>query len=451
MRPDPAVPPSPTFPWFLLLLAAVLATAPAPARAQGGPAFGDSGWVAPSPAGAIDGEPTDPGPRVAPRDVEPVGETVLRTPFRAAFLPLRLLGMGLEALAGIVGESVIPGRTFGHQETQFTVGPTVSYAGSAGPGAGLRAVYVIDRAHAAQLSGGGTWSLYDTRKADLKFRWGAAEEPWGIVARTTYALRPNHRFYGIGNQTSEADKSIYLGETGLADVAWRFGTSERQVRLLGGWQSTSVRRGWNDSPGVLDVFTLPEVPGMLDATSVVSFGLGGDLALVDDLRDPSAGVHGRAEARQFHALSGGDFDFRRYHLEGRAYVPVFSARRVIALRAVHQSVDPIDDGAGVPFYHLPEAADEARFAGYAAHRFMDRHLALAHAEYRWLIWDRLWALGLAEVGEVASSLDRLRIADVHESYGGGLRFAFSESSVARLQVAKGSEGISAYVTFKEDF
>ncbi|MEO6461747.1 MAG: hypothetical protein ABIP29_01595 [Candidatus Eisenbacteria bacterium] len=331
------------------------------------------------------------------------------------------------------------------------IGPTVSYAGSAGPAIGVRAASMLDPRHAAQWTAGGTWSLYDTRKADAKFRWGAAEEPWGVVARTTYALRPNHRFYGIGNTTSEDDKSIYLGESGTADVALRVGQADREVRLLGGWQSTSVRRGWNDSPGLLDRFDLVEAPGMLDESKVVSFGLGGDLAVLDDPRDPSSGIHARAEVLQFHALSGGDFDFRRTHLEARAYVPVFSARRVIALRAVHQSVDPIDDGAAIPFYHLPDTADEARFAGYAAHRFMDRHLAVAHAEYRWLIWDRLWALGLAEVGEVAPSASSLRVADVHESYGGGLRFAFSENSVARLHVAKGSEGISAYVTFKEDF
>ncbi|MEO6461746.1 MAG: hypothetical protein ABIP29_01590, partial [Candidatus Eisenbacteria bacterium] len=79
------------------------------ARAQAGPAFGESAWVAPLPPGALDGEPTDPGPRVADKDVEPVGESILRTPFRVAFLPLRLLGRGLEAVAGVVGQSVVAG------------------------------------------------------------------------------------------------------------------------------------------------------------------------------------------------------------------------------------------------------------------------------------------------------------------------------------------------------
>ena len=459
MRLAPADPsslvPSRPAPFHAALAVAALllsGAASTTAHAQDGPAFGDSGWVAPAPIGAIDGAPTDPGPRVAGRDTDPVGETVLRTPFRVAFLPLRVVGMGLEKLAGVVGEGLVAPRRFAHQRPRFTVGPTFSYSGSSGPAIGVRATTLLDPAHEARASLGGTWSLRDARRVRADLRWGVPEDAFGAFARAGYDFRPNRRFYGIGNGSSEDDKSIFLAEVGRADVALRFGPLDREVRLLGGWSSTSIRRGWNDSPGVLDRFALAEVPGMLDETKVLSFGLGGDLALLDDRRDPSAGVHARAEGRQNQALSGGEFDFRSWHLEARAYVPVFSKRRVIAVRALHQGVDPSDDAtAPIPFYLLPESADDARFAAYAAHRFMDRHLALGHVEYRWLIWDRLWALGLAPVGEVASSASGLRIADVHESYGGGLRFAFTPTSVARLSVAKGTEGIAAYVTFKEDF
>jgi hypothetical protein len=423
--------------------------APPLARAQGGPAFGDSGWVAPLPAGAIEGEPTDPGPRVAGKDVEPVGETILRTPFRIAFLPLRIVGMGIEGIAGVVGSKVVKGNSVVQERPAFQVGPTVSYTGSGGPALGLRVSAVVDPARDAKWSVGGSWSLNDTRRVSADFRRGAIWDPWGLQIRTTYDFRPNVRYYGIGNESSEDDKSIWLGETGAVDAAVRFGSLDQELRLLAGWRSTSARRGWNDSPGLLDRFTLAETPGMLDASKVVSFGVGGNLALVDDLRDPTAGVHARAEARQFHG--GDDVDFRRFHLEGRAYDPVFSDRRVIALRALHQSVHRVGDSGVVPFYYLPETVDGARFAGYAAHRFRDRHLGVLHAEYRWLIWERLWALGLAELGQVATEAKAFRIRDAHESYGGGLRFAFGSTSVARLQVAKGNEGLTAYVIFKEDF
>jgi hypothetical protein len=439
---------------FTLHLVSVMVSivvAASPVRAQGGPAFGDSGWVAPLPPGALEGDPTAPGPRVAGEDHEPVGESILRAPFRIAAFPLRLLALSFEELAGVVGPLVAPRRTYGGVPADFTIGPTASYSGSAGPGLGVAAVKWFDRAQGARLGVSGTWSLHDNRRVRADLRWGAPEAAWGVGLRAGYSFRPNRKFYGIGNFSSEDDRAIFLNETGDAELAVRFGPWDRQVRLLGGFASTSARRGYNDSPGLLDRLPLAALPGMLDETQVLSYGLGGDLAALDDGRDPSLGVHGRAEVRQVRSVGDGDLDYRRLHLEARAYVPVFSARRVIALRAVHQSVDPADDSAPVPFFHLPESGDATRFAGYAAHRFADQHLALGHAEYRWLIWDRLWALALAEVGEVAPSAGALRLRDIHESYGGGLRYAFSERAVVRLSVAKGSEGLAAYLTLKEDF
>ena len=84
-----------------------------PAHAQDTPAFGDSGWVAPLPPGALDGAPTDPGPRVAESEDEPVGEALLRLPFRILFFPLRLIARGLEEAAGAIGPTVAPQNDFG--------------------------------------------------------------------------------------------------------------------------------------------------------------------------------------------------------------------------------------------------------------------------------------------------------------------------------------------------
>ena len=439
MRPGPAAVSWSIHTTILLALAALAV----PARAQHAPAFGDSGWIAPAPVGTIEGDFTAAGPRVEGADTEPVGETILRTPFRILFLPLRVLARGVETVAGVAGERAVPHRTFGRKGSSFKVVPTGVF--------GVRAVHVLDPPHDSQWFIGGSWSLADSRKAAAEYRRGGQSDSWGMAVQASYGLKPTQKYYGIGNSTSEADRSIYLAETGGAGVALRFGPLTRQVRVFGGWQSTSARRGWNDSPGLLDVFLPAEAPGILEHSSLASLGVGGDLAKVDDLRDPSSGVHLRAEARQYLALSGIDDDFRRFHEEVRAYVPVFAPRRVIAVRALHQSVHPANATTTLPFYDLPETIGAGRFAGYGSQRFRDCHLALARVEYRWLIWDRLWALGLAEVGEVAPSAKALRIADVHESYGGGLRYAFNPTAVVRLEIAKGSEGMVTNISLSEDF
>src|SRR5262245_42051430 len=82
---------------YLFVRAVVPAGASDVPRAE--PRFGDSTWVAPNVV--IQGSVTDPGPRVAKRDSERPWETMLRTPFRVAFFPVRLVARGVEALGPI--------------------------------------------------------------------------------------------------------------------------------------------------------------------------------------------------------------------------------------------------------------------------------------------------------------------------------------------------------------
>ncbi|MGH7724036.1 MAG: hypothetical protein ACREOU_01270 [Candidatus Eiseniibacteriota bacterium] len=433
--------------------AAVAAPAPAVDAPDppAGPAFGDSGWVAPIPADSLAGDPTKPGPRVAPRDHEPLGETILRTPFRILFLPLRVVALGLEEVAGLAEPYVAP-STMPREPKDWRITPLFTISGSAGPGVGVGIRRSIDPQHDAAVSLAGGWSLHDTRRVRLRANWGNPHDVPGFALGGDYAFRPNRKFYGIGNFSNANDQSIFLEESGALRLAILFGRrADRQFRLLGGVGTTSARRGYNGSPGVLDVFPEDQVPFMLDATQIYSYGVGADLASVDDMRDPSVGVHARAEVEEVRSFNDSEINFRRWHLEARAYVPVFSKRRVLAFRGLHQIVDPSGDPSTIPFYYLPESSDDGRFAAYKAHRFSDRHLLIGHAEYRWRIWDRLWALAQAEIAEVAGASDQIRIADVHESYGGGLRYAMTDRSMARLSIASGAEGLVIFISLKEDF
>src|SRR5437762_12424683 len=82
--------------WILLLMANTSVSATKPHSQMTSSRFGDTTWVAPTaPPDASD--PEARGPRVAPRDHERGWETVMRTPFRVAFLPMRLIARGAEA------------------------------------------------------------------------------------------------------------------------------------------------------------------------------------------------------------------------------------------------------------------------------------------------------------------------------------------------------------------
>src|SRR6185436_2957805 len=92
-------------------------------RADADSRFGDSTWAA--PAAMFDTVYTANGPRVAPRDHERTWETVLRTPFRVVFYPVRLVGMGLEAAASYVGPRYIEPKPKSQPKSGPTLAPLV--------------------------------------------------------------------------------------------------------------------------------------------------------------------------------------------------------------------------------------------------------------------------------------------------------------------------------------
>lgn len=420
-----------------------------PARAGAEPAFGDSNWVAP-PTQLPAGNPAAPGPRVAVRDHEPVGETILRAPFRIAFLPLRLLARGTEKLVGFAEGRVSPNAT--HKvPARWKLEPVVS----AEPGGGFRLTRRIDEPGNAKIFLTGMYGWNDRRRAKLTFRSTDDSAPRGVHVEALYGFRPNATFYGIGNASDRALKSIWLREESRVDANLHFGRAVlHEVRVVTSVSAISARSGFNGSAGVErieDNFTAAEVPFLERSSRVYSFGLAGDVGALDDLRTPRRGVAARLRAEQFKAADTSDLDYRRFHVEARAYVPVFAERRVLAFRVLHDWVEPKAGSPALPYYRLPETTDELRFNGYNSHRFSDRHLVLAQVEYRWWLTNKIFALANANLGEVASTARRLRYADLHEAYGLGLRYGYGDRVAARVDAAKGSEGLVFNLSLEETF
>jgi hypothetical protein len=430
----------------------ILTTWAVTARAEG--RFGDSTWVA--PGHSPHSEPSASGPRVAEPDHERTWETVLRAPFRVAFLPVRLFARGLEASANVV-EHVVPPGSFGKQGTVeppgIRVSPAFSYSGAAGPGLGASVTSAHFAGPGTRFSATGTWSLKDNRRLRIRTLFGEGVRPIGTGIDLQYDYRPNRRFYGMGNDAPHL-RTIYLRREDTAEGWVFFGKSpERRVRALIGLSDINIGNGYGGagSPHAADLFSPAEVPFLTEDSRVWYYGAAGELAGIDRVRDPSRGVHVRGEARRARNADDTEVRYDAWRLEGRGYLPVFSSRRVIALRSVLRGVDPESGSDPIPFYRLPESSEQDRFSAYSSGRFRDQRLLILHAEYRWLLWERLWAVALAQRGMVAGSNHALRYADMHESYGGGLRLRISDARTARLEIAKGADGMNVYLDMKGDF
>ena len=275
----------------------------------------------------------------------------------------------------------------------------------------------------------------------------------GFRLRADYDYKPNRRYYGIGNETPETNLSYYLLESTNAEGALVLGASAlRQLRVIGGYSSMSPRRGYQGKPLLEDVFAPADAPFEHQKTQELWYGVTGDLAALDDGRDPSRGVHGRVDLRRAAGLRSSDLDFDQWRLEARGYLSVFARRRVIAVRGVFAGVNPSGGNAALlPFYRLPQSEGASRFAGYTSERFRDRQLVLARIEYRWQVFFRMSALALYELGEVAPRTGLFSLGDAHKSYGGGLRLGLSDAATMRVEVAKSVEGLHAVLSLGGDF
>jgi hypothetical protein len=274
----------------------------------------------------------------------------------------------------------------------------------------------------------------------------------GFRIRADYDYKPDLRFYGIGNGTPSTDRSIFLLEKTNGEAALLLGSwSLRQLRLVGGYSSMTPLRGYQATPRLEDVFPPGSLPFAGRGTRELLYGVTGDFATLDDARDPSIGWHGRAEWRRAVGVRDRDPDFDRWLLEGRAYAPVFAKRRVIALRGVYAGIAPAGATTTLPFYRLVESDGPLLFAGYPSHRFRDRQLLLGRIEYRWEVWNRIRAVGLYELGEVAPRTSAFTARAARWSYGGGLRYGLTDESALRFEVANSVEGIQATLTMQSAF
>ncbi len=435
---------------ILMFLASPLVCLGAVSGAQAGDRFGDSTWVAPGPS--FNAAYVTDGPRVARPDQERTWETILRTPFRVAFFPLRLVARGLEAGAAYVGPRFLEPKVKGPPKSGPVLSPYVTFGGVDDIGVGPAITWVGLPSASSRLRLEGSWSSIDQRRVRFSEVIGF-ERPVGFALRADYDYKPNRRYYGIGNNTPESDLSYYRLETAGAEAALLLGTSPlRQVRLGGGYSSMSPSRGYNGTPLLQDVFAAGDTPFEHRATRELWYGVAADLAILDDARHPSRGLHGQVDLRRAAGVRASDPDFDQWRAEGRVYLPVFAKRRVIAFRAVFAGIEPRGNATvSLPFYRLTRSVRGSNFAGYTSDRFRDRQLLLARVEYRWAILRQLSALALYELGEVAPSLGAFRLRDAHRSIGGGLRLGLSDETALRIEVAKSVEGLHAMLALGSGF
>jgi outer membrane protein assembly factor BamA len=134
----------------------------------------------------------------------------------------------------------------------------------------------------------------------------------------------------------------------------------------------------------------------------------------------------------------GQFSFRRWALDSRAFLPLGTRQRVLALRAV--LVDSsTTNGNRIPFFMQPTLGGSRTLRGYDSYRFRGEDAMFYQVEYRWEANTAIELALFLDAGTVSDPGESLSFDDLKTDWGIGFRLKTLRSVLFRFDLAWSSE------------
>lgn len=292
------------------------------------------------------------------------------------------------------------------------------------------------------------YQLYDVELAFPKL----ANNSMFADLHATHRNYPQIQYYGPGPDSAKTGRSNYR----LEDTNFSFNAGIKPARHLrlgatGGFTEINV------GPGTARQWISTErIYGPTQAVGVneqTDFLQGGFFAQYD-YRDIPAGPRsgGNYVARYIYNK---DVDLerhshRRLDVELQQYIPMFNARRVIALRA-KTDLTYKNRNQTLPFYMQPTLGGSNDLRGFRPFRFYDDNLLVFNAEYRYEVFAGMDMAIFGDAGKVFHSKKRLNFRDLEGAYGLGMRFNARNAVFMRIDAGFSHEGFQVWVKFNNVF
>jgi hypothetical protein len=275
-----------------------------------------------------------------------------------------------------------------------------------------------------------------------------------VGAQTIYRDSLQVNYFGLGNDAAEDNRSGYrLREAQMSGYA-SMPVGKAVVAGRAGWipyLKVSQMRGRVPSyPDTSAIFGEADAPGLADQPSFLFADLTARLDTRNDTGLPTRGGRYQAMWAGYGDRDGGRYSSQRFEVEATHYVPLAGPRWTLALHAWLVGTHTGDESM-VPFYLLPSVGGKNTIRGYNDYRFHDRAMELVGLESRWRIFSHVDAALFADAGKVAPRISDLGTGELHASYGLGVRLLSRRSTIARLDVAHGSEGWRLIFKTSESF
>jgi outer membrane protein assembly factor BamA len=250
--------------------------------------------------------------------------------------------------------------------------------------------------------------------------------PWLSLKLTgRYRNYPQEDFWGLGNDTSENQRTNYLLED--VDGTATLETSFRNFRagISGGYLKI------NTGPGRDKNFpSTPESLQLGPSYRHAGFFLG--YQSLDSESDPHNGGRYTFDWTAFVS------SFQRYVIDARRFVPI-TADSQLALRAETVFTDS-SATEEIPFFMLPTAGGNDTVRGFNQYRFRDRSALVLNAEYRRPLAGFLDAVVFVDAGRVFARAGDFTLKGLHPAAGFGGRVKFGKRVFFGIDLGFSREG-----------
>ena len=261
---------------------------------------------------------------------------------------------------------------------------------------------------------------------------------WHLVSNLGFSKFPT-QFYGVGDATPESAEEDFTPSTTTLLL-------EAKRQLAGGFYLGGILDVRHTSIADVEAGGLLDTGDFYGADGGTAVGVGVSAAW--DTRDavfyPTRGWWHRVAATRYLDVLGGDHVYTWLDASAARYWSL-GGSRVLAARVSGSFIS----GGRAPFNHL----NRLMLRGYFEERYLENHVVRAQLEYRTGLWKRLGAVVFAGAGELASTMDRLRLDEALPVGGFGLRFNVrgDETANLRLDFGFGDGQRGVYVRFGEAF
>jgi outer membrane protein assembly factor BamA len=263
-----------------------------------------------------------------------------------------------------------------------------------------------------------------------------------LDAYAKYERSPRMEFYGVGANSSEADRTGYLLSTSHFEVAsgYRFTRQLNGGLNVGYGKAHTASATRDDIPSIETKFDATTAPGLFDDTPFLFLGAFAGLDTRDHPRGPRRGGFYGISYNRFLDQDEGQYTHRRLEFHGQQFFPYFNATKVIALFVKARFAFTEHDDQAVPFYLLPTLGGSYDLRGYGNFRFTDNNSIIATVEHRWYAFSALEMALFVDTGTTTPTKGHINTDDLNYSGGLGVRVRLGGAIVLRTDVAKSSEG-----------